>query len=175
VPDESAGEAPAYGYVLIDCPPSLGLLPVNAFVAAQEVLIPIQCEYYALEGLSQLLRNIELIRGHLNPSLHVSTILLTMFDKRTNLSRQVGEEVRTHFPAQTLEVAIPRSVRISEAPSYGQTVLTYDPGSTGALAYRAAAQEIADRAAAGASTGAPASSQSDPQSSAAATSEDVHE
>ena len=132
-----------YDYVLIDCPPSLGLLTVNAFVAAREVLIPIQSEYYALEGLSQLLRNIELIRGHLNPHLHVSTILLTMFDKRTNLSRQVADEVHEHFPDQTLEVSIPRSVRISEAPSYGQTVLTYDPGSTGALAYRAAAQELA--------------------------------
>lgn len=137
-----------FDYVFIDCPPSLGLLTVNAFVAAREVLIPIQSEYYALEGLSQLLRNIELIRGHLNPSLHVSTILLTMFDKRTNLSRQVADEVHTHFPKQTLETSIPRSVRISEAPSYGQTVLTYDPGSTGALAYRAAAQEMAERGAA---------------------------
>src|SRR5690625_1491613 len=135
-----------YDYVFIDCPPSLGLLTVNAFVAAREVLIPIQSEYYALEGLSQLLRNIELIRGHLIPHLHVSTILLTMFDKRTNLSRQVGDEVHEHFPDQTLEVSIPRSVRISEAPSYGQTVLTYDAGSTGALAYRAAAQELAHRA-----------------------------
>lgn len=145
-------EAPehAYDYVLIDCPPSLGLLTVNAFVAAREVLIPIQSEYYALEGLSQLLRNIELIRGHLNPNLHVSTILLTMFDKRTNLSRQVGDEVHEHFPDQTLQVAIPRSVRISEAPSYGQTVLTYDAGSTGALAYRAAAQELTHRAHGGA-------------------------
>lgn len=134
-----------FDYIFIDCPPSLGLLTVNAFVAAREVLIPIQSEYYALEGLSQLLRNIELIRGHLNPTLHVSTILLTMFDKRTNLSHQVAEEVQSHFPRQTLDTAIPRSVRISEAPSYGQTVLTYDPGSTGALAYRAAAQEIAER------------------------------
>lgn len=140
-----ATEGQHFDYVLIDCPPSLGLLTVNAFVAAREVLIPIQSEYYALEGLSQLLRNIELIRGHLNPNLHVSTILLTMFDKRTNLSRQVADEVRTHFPRQTLETWIPRSVRISEAPSYGQTVLTYDPGSTGALAYRAAAQEVAVR------------------------------
>jgi chromosome partitioning protein len=136
---------PRLDYVFIDCPPSLGLLTVNAFVAAQEVFIPIQCEYYALEGLSQLLRNIELIRGHLNPDLHVSTILLTMFDKRTNLAHQVSEEVREHFPDQTLQTGIPRSVRISEAPSYGQTVLTYDPGSTGALAYRAAAKEMAER------------------------------
>ncbi|MPV37935.1 AAA family ATPase [Georgenia subflava] len=132
-------------YILIDCPPSLGLLTINAFVAAREVLIPIQCEYYALEGLSQLLKNIELIRGHLNFDLHVSTIMLTMFDKRTNLAHEVAAEVREHFPDQTLEASIPRSVRISEAPSYGQTVLTYDAGSTGALAYREAAQEIALR------------------------------
>ncbi|WP_282958503.1 ParA family protein [Georgenia thermotolerans] len=133
-------------YILIDCPPSLGLLTINAFVAAREVMIPIQCEYYALEGLSQLLSNIELIRGHLNPDLHVSTILLTMFDKRTNLAREVADEVREHFPTETLEASIPRSVRISEAPSYGQTVLTYDPGSSGALAYMEAAQEVAQRA-----------------------------
>lgn len=133
-------------YVVIDCPPSLGLLTINAFVAAREVLIPIQCEYYALEGLSQLLKNIDLVRGHLNPDLHVSTILLTMFDKRTNLAREVAEEVREHFAEQTLATAIPRSVRISEAPSYGQTVLTYDAGSTGALAYLEAARELAARA-----------------------------
>ncbi|WP_299275055.1 ParA family protein [uncultured Georgenia sp.] len=161
-----------YDYVFIDCPPSLGLLTVNAFVAAREVLIPIQSEYYALEGLSQLLRNIELIRGHLNPTLHVSTILLTMFDKRTNLSRQVADEVHQHFPTQTLEVSIPRSVRISEAPSYGQTVLTYDPSSTGALAYRAAAQEMADRAAAASSASRP---QHERQPVAAHSTEDVNE
>ncbi len=132
-------------YVLIDCPPSLGLLTVNAFVAAREVLIPIQCEYYALEGLSQLLKNVELIKNHLNPTLHVSTIMLTMYDARTNLAHQVADEVREHFPAQTLRTLVPRSVRISEAPSYGQTVMTYDPGSTGALAYLAAAREIAER------------------------------
>ncbi|MGC0272844.1 ParA family protein [Pseudactinotalea sp. Z1739] len=137
-------------YVLVDCPPSLGLLTVNAFVTAREVLIPIQCEYYALEGLSQLLNNINLIRGHLNPDLHVSTILLTMFDGRTNLAHQVAEEVREHFPEQTLRTAIPRSVRISEAPSYGQTVITYDQNSSGALAYREAAREVARRGAAGA-------------------------
>ena len=136
-----------YDYILIDCPPSLGLLTINAFVAAREVLIPIQCEYYALEGLTQLLKNIELIRGHLNTDLHVSTILLTMFDGRTNLAREVADEVREHFPVETLEATIPRSVRISEAPSYGQTVLTYDAGSTGALAYREAAHEIAKRGA----------------------------
>ena len=132
-------------YVLIDCPPSLGLLTVNALVAAREVLIPIQAEYYALEGLSLLLNNIELIRQHLNPELVVSTIMLTMYDARTRLAAQVAQDVRDHFPDQTLETSIPRSVRISEAPSYGQTVLTYDPGSSGALAYRAAAYEINTR------------------------------
>ncbi|WP_345216438.1 AAA family ATPase [Georgenia halophila] len=135
-----------FDYILIDCPPSLGLLTINAFVAAREVMIPIQCEYYALEGLSQLLKNIDLIRGHLNPDLHVSTIVLTMYDKRTNLAREVAAEVREHFPDETLSATIPRSVRVSEAPSYGQTVLTYDAGSTGALAYLEAAKEIAARA-----------------------------
>lgn len=132
-------------YVFIDCPPSLGLLTVNAFVAAREVLIPIQCEYYALEGLSQLLSNIELIQKHLNSDLIVSTILLTMYDGRTNLASQVAAEVREHFPNQVLRAMIPRSVRISEAPSYQQTVVTYDPSSTGALSYLEAAAEIADR------------------------------
>lgn len=130
-------------YVLIDCPPSLGLLTVNALVAGQEVLIPIQCEYYALEGLGQLLRNVDLVRGHLNPALHVSTILLTMYDGRTRLASQVADEVRNHFGDEVLRTSIPRSVRISEAPSYGQTVLTYDPGSSGALSYLEAAREIA--------------------------------
>ena len=134
-----------FDYVLVDCPPSLGLLTVNAFVAADEVFIPIQCEYYALEGLSQLLKNIELIKSHLNPGLHVSTILLTMYDGRTRLSAQVAEEVRTHFPAQVLRTSVPRSVRISEAPSFGQTVMTYDPTSSGALSYLEAASELADR------------------------------
>jgi chromosome partitioning protein len=132
-------------YVLIDCPPSLGLLTVNAFVAAREVLIPIQCEYYALEGLSQLLRNVELIRGHLNTGLHVSTILLTMYDGRTRLSSQVADEVRNHFPAEVLRTTVPRSVRISEAPSHGQTVMTYDPASSGALSYLEAARELAEQ------------------------------
>ena len=138
-----------FDYVLIDCPPSLGLLTVNAFVAADEVLIPIQCEYYALEGLSQLLKNVELIKSHLNPGLHVSTILLTMYDARTRLSAQVAEDVRSHFPAQVLRTSIPRSVRISEAPSFGQTVMTYDAGSSGALSYLEAASELADRGVAG--------------------------
>ncbi|MET7639251.1 AAA family ATPase [Streptomyces sp. NPDC005438] len=132
-------------YVLIDCPPSLGLLTVNAMVAGNEVVIPIQCEYYALEGLGQLLRNVDLVKGHLNPQLHLSTIILTMYDGRTRLASQVAEEVRGHFHSEVLRTNIPRSVRISEAPSYGQTVLTYDPGSSGALSYLEAAREIALR------------------------------
>ena len=138
-----------FDYILIDCPPSLGLLTVNAMVAATEVFIPIQCEYYALEGLSQLLKNIELVRAHLNPALHVSTILLTMYDGRTRLSAQVADEVREHFPAEVLRTTVPRSVRVSEAPSFGETVMTYDPHSRGALSYLEAASEIADRGAAG--------------------------
>lgn len=136
---------PRLDYVIVDCPPSLGLLTVNAFVAAREVLIPIQCEYYALEGLSQLLKNIELIQQHLNPQLHVSSILLTMYDGRTRLASQVAEEVREHFPGVVMETTVPRSVRISEAPSYGQTVITYDPTSTGAKTYLKAAQELSGR------------------------------
>ncbi|KAM9862157.1 ParA family protein [Leucobacter sp. BZR 635] len=134
-----------YHYVFIDCPPSLGLLTINAFVAGGEVLIPIQCEYYALEGLSQLLGNIQLIQKHLNPELQVSTILLTMYDARTNLAQEVANEVREHFPKEVLDAVIPRSVRISEAPSYGQTVHEYDSSSIGALAYLEAAAEMADR------------------------------
>ncbi|MEO5610983.1 MAG: ParA family protein [Ornithinibacter sp.] len=144
---ECEAEGRQLDYVLVDCPPSLGLLTVNAFVAASEVFIPIQCEYYALEGVSQLLKNIELIRNHLNPTLHVSTILLTMYDGRTRLSAQVADEVREHFPDQTLRAAVPRSVRISEAPSHGQTVMTYDPNSSGALSYLEAAVELAERGA----------------------------
>ena len=136
-----------FHYVLIDCPPSLGLLTINAFVAAREVLIPIQCEYYALEGLSQLLTNIQLIERHLNPQLSVSTILLTMYDSRTNLANQVVQDVRDHFPDQVLQTVIPRSVRISEAPSYGQSVISYDTGSPGSLSYLEAAAEIAHRGA----------------------------
>jgi chromosome partitioning protein len=130
-------------YVFIDCPPSLGLLTVNALVAAPEVLIPIQCEYYALEGLGQLLRNIELVQAHLNPVLTVSTILLTMYDGRTKLADQVTAEVRQHFGDQVLRTVIPRSVKVSEAPGFAQTVLAYDPGSRGALSYLDAAREIA--------------------------------
>ncbi len=134
-------------YVIIDCPPSLGLLTINAFVAAREVLIPIQCEYYALEGLSQLLRNIDLIQKNLNPQLALSTILLTMFDSRTKLASQVVADVREHFPTQTLNAVIPRNVRISEAPSFGRTVVSHDPTSTGAISYLEAAVEIAFRGA----------------------------
>jgi chromosome partitioning protein len=143
----------AYGrpfdYVFIDCPPSLGLLTVNALVAAKEIVIPIQCEFYALEGLGQLLHNVELIRSHLNEGLDVSTILLTMYDGRTKLADQVATEVRAHFGDKVLDSMIPRSVRISEAPGFGQTVLTYDPSSRGAQAYLEAAREIAERGAEG--------------------------
>jgi chromosome partitioning protein len=135
-------------YVLVDCPPSLGLLTVNAMVATSEVLIPIQCEYYALEGLGQLLKNVELVKQHLNRRLHVSTILLTMYDARTRLADQVAQEVRNHFGDIVLSASIPRSVRVSEAPGYGQSVVTYDPGSRGSLAYIEAAREIAERGAA---------------------------
>ena len=131
-------------YVLIDCPPSLGLLTVNAMVAGREVFIPIQCEYYALEGLGQLIRSIDLIRAHLNPQLEITTVLLTMYDGRTNLSSGVADEVRSHFGERVLRTAIPRSVRISEAPSYQQTILTYDSGSSGALSYLEAAREITE-------------------------------
>lgn len=120
-----------FDYVFIDCPPSLGLLTVNALVAAQEVLIPIQCEYYALEGLNQLINNINLVRQHLNPKLDVSTILLTMYDRRTRLADAVEQDVRNHFGDKVLQAVIPRNVRVSEAPSYGQSVMTYDPGSRG--------------------------------------------
>jgi chromosome partitioning protein len=132
-------------YVFLDCPPSLGLLTLNALVAANEILVPIQCEYYALEGVTQLLRTIDLVKGELNNELRLSTVLLTMFDARTKLAAQVADEVRQHFPAETLPTVVPRSVRISEAPSYGQTVLTYQPSSAGAISYLEAAQEIARR------------------------------
>jgi chromosome partitioning protein len=132
-------------YVLIDCPPSLGLLTVNALVAGREVLIPIQSEYYALEGLGQLVRNIDLVHKHLNPQLAITTILVTMFDARTRLSAGVADEVRAHFGDKVLATVIPRSVRVSEAPSYQQTVLTYDRSSPGSLSYLEAAREIAER------------------------------
>jgi chromosome partitioning protein len=132
-------------YVLIDCPPSLGLLTVNAFVAATEILLPIQCEYYALEGVTQLMRTIDIIKSDLNDDLVLSTVLLTMFDSRTKLASQVADEVRAHFGEQTLDVVSPRSGRVSEAPSSGQPVWTYDPASVGARTYRSAASEIAWR------------------------------
>jgi chromosome partitioning protein len=135
-------------YVLIDCPPSLGLLTLNALVAGDEVLIPIQCEYYALEGLGQLLNNIDLVRAHLNPGIAVRTILLTMYDGRTKLADQVADEVRNHFGDLVLSAVIPRNVRVSEAPGYGQSVLTYDPGSRGSTSYVEAARELAERGAA---------------------------
>jgi chromosome partitioning protein len=134
-----------WDYVFIDCPPSLGLLTINALVAGAELLIPIQAEYYALEGLGQLLKTVDMVRAHLNPDLAVSTILVTMFDGRTRLASGVAEEVKSHFGDQVLRTYIPRSVRVSEAPSYGQTVMTYDPGSPGALSYLEAAREIASK------------------------------
>ncbi|QDQ98877.1 ParA family protein [Tomitella fengzijianii] len=146
--DHTALDQHNIDYVLIDCPPSLGLLTVNALVAAREVLLPIQCEYYALEGVGQLLRNVELVQAHLNPSLHVSTILLTMYDGRTKLAGQVADEVRNHFGPVVLKTIIPRSVKVSEAPGYGLTVLEYDPASRGAMSYLDAGKEIAERGAA---------------------------
>lgn len=140
-----AGPGKELDYIFVDCPPSLGLLTLNAMVVSTEVLIPIQCEYYALEGLTQLIKTVEMVKKHLNPQIHVSTIVLTMYDQRTNLAREVANEVRSHFPAQTLEQTVPRSVRVSEAPSFGQTVITYDPHSTGAVAYLAIAKEVAER------------------------------
>ncbi len=134
-----------YDYIFIDCPPSLGLLTVNAFAAATEVLIPIQCEYYALEGLSQLLETYKIVKQRLNPNLNLSTIVLTMFDSRTKLANDVVANVRSHFPRELIDIPIPRAVRLSEAPSYSQTVMTYDPSSTGALAYMQVAREIAER------------------------------
>ena len=132
-------------YVFIDCPPSLGLLTLNALVAAKEVLIPIQTEYYALEGLGQLMNNVNLVKKQLNPELEVATIVLTMFDSRTNLSQQVAEEVRKHFGDIVITTEVPRAVRVSEAPSFQQTVITYDPGSPGAQAYVKVAKEFAQR------------------------------
>jgi chromosome partitioning protein len=136
-----------FDYVFIDCPPSLGLLTINALVAAPEVLIPIQCEYYALEGVGQLLRNIEMVKSHLNPHLNVSTVILTMYDGRTRLADQVADDVRTHFGDKVLRTMIPRSVKVSEAPGYGMTILDYDPGSRGAMSYMDASRELAERGA----------------------------
>jgi chromosome partitioning protein len=136
-----------YDYVLIDCPPSLGLLTVNGLSAAREVLVPIQCEYYALEGLGQLLRNVDLVKRNLNPELDLSTILCVMYDARTKLSDQVVTEVRAHFGEKVLRSVIPRSVRLSEAPSFGQPITTFDSSSRGAIAYRDAAKEVHNGAA----------------------------
>jgi chromosome partitioning protein len=144
---ESSNNSERYDYVFIDCPPSLGLLTVNALVAADELLIPIQCEYYSLEGLSLLLHTVSLIQEHLNPRISLSTIVLTMFDGRTRLANDVAQEVRKHYPTQLIDIPIPRAVRVSEAPSYGQTVMTYDPSSNGAEAYALIAREIAERGA----------------------------
>ncbi len=134
-----------YDYIFIDCPPSLGLLTINAFAASRELMIPIQTEYYALEGLSQLLETYTLVKKRLNPTLNLSTIILTMFDSRTRLSNDVAANVRAHFPNELIDVPIPRAVRVSEAPSYNQTVMTYDPLSPGAIAYMQVAREIAER------------------------------
>jgi chromosome partitioning protein len=131
-----------FDYVLIDCPPSLGLITVNALAAADEVLVPIQCEYYALEGLSQLMRNVHLVASNLNPKLDISTIVLTMYDARTKLSDQVANEVRLHFGSKVCRSVIPRTVRLSEAPSFGQPITAFDPASRGAIAYRELAKEV---------------------------------
>jgi chromosome partitioning protein len=141
----AAYDSSGLDYILIDCPPSLGLLTLNALVTAREVLIPIQCEYYALEGLEQLLRTVDLVKAHLNQMLQVTTILLTMYDGRTRLASQVADDVRSHFGDVVLQSIIPRSVRVSEAPSYGQSVITYDPGSSGSIAYVEAARELTHR------------------------------
>lgn len=138
-----ASVADDFDIVLIDCPPSLGLLTINAFAAASEVLVPIQCEYYALEGLGQLLRNVTLVQRNLNPSLEVSTIVLVMFDARTKLAAQVAREVRAHFEDKVCRTVIPRTVRLSEAPSFGQPITVYAPTSRGAIAYRDLAAEVA--------------------------------
>lgn len=134
-----------FDYIIIDCPPSLGLLTINALIAADELLIPIQCEYYALEGVAQLLNIISRVTAGANPTLHISAILLTMFDGRTRLANDVAATVREHFPREVLQSVIPRAVRVSEAPSYGQTVMTYDMASPGAIAYLNAAREICER------------------------------
>ena len=131
-----------FDYVLIDCPPSLGLITVNALAAATEVLVPIQCEYYALEGLSQLMRNVHLVGSNLNPKLDISTIVLTMYDARTKLADQVASEVREHFGPKVCRIVIPRTVRLSEAPSFGQPITAFDPASRGAIAYRELAKEV---------------------------------
>ncbi len=136
-----------YDYIFIDCPPSLGLLTINALTAAEEVLVPVQCEYYSLEGVSLLIETLKKVQRALNPKVHLSTILLTMFDSRTRLANDVANEVRNHFPRELIDIPIPRAVRVSEAPSFKQTVMTYDAASPGAIAYMQVARAIADRGA----------------------------
>ena len=140
---QNAGQR--FDYVFIDCPPSLGLLTINALAAADEVLVPIQCEYYSLEGLSLLLETLSEVQKRLNPKISLTTIVLTMFDSRTKLANDVADNVKKHFPNELINIPIPRSVRVSEAPSYGQTVMTYDASSPGAIAYMSIAREIANR------------------------------
>lgn len=142
---ERATRNERYDYIIIDCPPSLGLLTVNALTAAEEVLVPIQCEYYSLEGISLLMETLQKIKRALNPLVRVSTIVLTMFDSRTRLANDVAADVRAHFPQELIDIPIPRAVRISEAPSFRQTVMTYDASSPGAVAYMQVAREIAVR------------------------------
>lgn len=141
-----AEQGAALDYIFIDCPPSLGLLTINALTAAKELLIPIQCEYYALEGLSQLLKTFELVKKRLNADLKLSTFVLTMFDGRTRLANDVADEIRKHYPVELIDIPIPRAVRVSEAPGFRQTVMTYDASSPGAIAYMAVARELASRA-----------------------------
>ncbi len=147
--DELATQRIAAGepldYIFIDCPPSLGLLTINALTAAKEMLIPVQCEYYALEGLSQLLQTYELVKKRLNSSLKLSTFVLTMFDGRTRLANDVADEIRKHYPNELIDIPIPRAVRVSEAPGFNQTVMTYDASSPGAIAYMSVARELAER------------------------------
>ena len=147
--DELASERTNAGepldYIFIDCPPSLGLLTINALTAAKEMLIPIQCEYYALEGLSQLLKTFDLVKKRINSSLKLSTFVLTMFDGRTRLANDVADEIRKHYPNELIDIPIPRAVRVSEAPGFNQTVMTYDASSPGAIAYMSVARELAER------------------------------
>ena len=130
-------------FIIIDCPPALSMLTINAMTTSDSVLVPIQCEYYALEGLGQLLRNVGLVKGNLNEKLEMRGIVLTMFDARTKLSEQVASEVREHFGTKVYSTVIPRTVRLSEAPSFGQPIITFDPTSRGAIAYRELAKEVA--------------------------------